>query len=176
VCLESMCKILRDFLQPSDRFAFYWFNTRVQQLRALSSRGDSTACAAECERITNENRCGGGTAFFDAILQGLHEASSSEEAARRDQWVIALTDGGDNSSRSSSVGEACSLLRTHKGLHLIIITVGKEYSKDKNEMVLKAARDNGSHGVHVSADDTGQLHDAFKRVEQLIEQANIEYL
>jgi len=141
-------EILESQVNPQDDVSIVTFNVRVQQVLPLTQKGeykerkDSPIHRALDSIKYPDNR----TAFFDALGKALEDLNLIESSEHR--WVIALTDGQDNSSvrysldalqgistekdRQRKKGRSTieSFIRNnHLDVNLIIIGVGEELNK-----------------------------------------------
>jgi hypothetical protein len=108
-------------------------------------------------------------------LSRLHrEAQADPKERSRPNWLIALTDGQDNSS-SATHAQVNRHLQQHP-THLIIITVGQSYDRAEVESVIATAKSTKKQGFHIQA-GVDDIALAFQNVAKLITtQLNVEAL
>ncbi|KAJ1552437.1 hypothetical protein HK405_011326, partial [Cladochytrium tenue] len=89
--------------------------------------------------------------------------------ARRVNWVVALTDGGDNSSGIGDLERARKLLRENPGFGLIIITVGSLPKVAQIQSLLDAVSAGPGRAVLIGADASGEaIKSAFGKVVRVL--------
>jgi uncharacterized circularly permuted ATP-grasp superfamily protein len=92
-------KIYDDYVKDNDRVGYIKFNKNVDVIFGLSERGKNRVYLRKClQNVEEVIKPHGETAFFTAIKESL---KLHKKAERRDhsRWIVALTDGEDNSSR-----------------------------------------------------------------------------
>ena len=110
--------------------------------------------------------CSGCTAFYDAL-----ETSWSEFEDRPDeeQWIIALSDGEDNSSKNNDTS-ICELAKKNRA-NLICVFV-RDYPNRRYETQLSNMCANTPNGLLISASPkqthVGSVTAAFKSIAQLL--------
>ena len=82
----------------------------------------------------------GGTAFYDAVLQICRDSNQGKKKSR-ETWIIALTDGEDNKSRSS-VHDCVNRLKEDKIDAFICICVQVSHTVLENCQILANATPN----------------------------------
>jgi len=100
------------------------------------------------------------TAWRDAVKSSVElpsGVSGGQENMRK--FIILLTDGGDNSSRSS-VQHVRNLLKSNP--HVTVVIIGLLLGDSTLTGDMKLVAEASTDGVYISADDVGQeLEDAF---------------
>lgn len=114
-CKKSIKNIIGDYLVDNDNISLVTFSTIVNEI--FPFRNKNTYIKEINNDIDLKINVGGMTAFYDAI-----DYSISKINGIGDNWIIALTDGEDNSSKinSKQLAKKIGLL----SINMIIITVG----------------------------------------------------
>ena len=154
-------EILRSQVNPQDAVSIIIFNTTYREVLPLTLKGeyseDESPVVRALDALKYPNYA---TAFYDALGRALEELNKIESSEHR--WVIALSDGQDNSSKTYSLDALEGIFTqndrlkrrrkltiegfirdNHLDVNLIVIGVGEE---------LKAAVD----GKRVRSPKTGQ--------------------
>merc|ERR1712048_268012 len=89
-------------------------------------------------------------------------------------YLIALTDGSDNMSTAQPHGELISnLIKAGlPGLNLIVITCGTQVKPETIDLLQSWTRSvdaAGNVGLHIPAENPGELADVFAKVAQIID-------
>merc|ERR1711971_860395 len=114
----------------------------------------------------------GGTAFYDAVLEGLERVSKLSSSMSK--WVIALTDGADGHSKKDKGGNIGSkaehLLKTIPNVNICVITVGSlpEETISVVTKYVRAAEASGGKGLHIVASDAAKIAEAFTAIGNLM--------
>ena len=110
----------------------------------------------------------GSTAFYDAV----NTALSKFKARPSDMdWIVALTDGDDNSSNITKDNLINYLSSAHSGLGIIIIGVGNDVN---TEILTSIVKSRSQKGIYVSANgDKKSINEAFLKVSEIIIQGNV---
>jgi len=154
-------EILHSQVNPQDAVSIIIFNTTYREVLPLTLKGefseDESPIVRALDALKYPNYA---TAFYDALGRALEELNKIESSEHR--WVIALSDGQDNSSKTYSLDALEGIFTqndrlkrrrkltiegfirdNHLDVNLIVIGVGEE---------LKAAVD----GKRVRSPKTGQ--------------------
>ena len=154
-------EILRSQVNPQDAVSIIIFNTTYREVLPLTLKGeyseDESPVVRALDALKYPNYA---TAFYDALGRALEELNKIESSEHR--WIIALSDGQDNSSKTYSLDALEGIFTqndrmkkrrkltiegfirdNHLDVNLIVIGVGEE---------LKAAVD----GKRVRSPKTGQ--------------------
>ncbi len=96
-------EILDSKVNPQDEVGITIFNDRYQEVLPLTRRGeyDDPRENPIWRALDGLRRPNGATAFYDALGHALEQLDSLESSEHR--WIIALTDGQDNSSEKYSL-------------------------------------------------------------------------
>lgn len=78
----------------------------------------------------------GGTSFFDALGAAFNMAAGNPST--NEQWIIALTDGDDNQSKTHSAESVIKLAYANSATNLIIIAVGTLSSREQLQQCCSA--------------------------------------
>jgi len=113
------------------------------------------------KKIDALRKPGGATSFFDALL----EAKNHFKGKPENDWVIALTDGEDTTSRKP-LHTLLDELKASKGLNLIVIGIGSDVKTDELQSIAKTSE----KGVYIFADGSKEgITKAFGQVALLIQ-------
>jgi len=142
--VKGALEILHSQVNPQDAVSVIVFNSSYRELLPLTIKGDSedNKIVKTLKSLKYPNYA---TAFYDALGRALEELEKIESSEHR--WVIALTDGQDNSSETYSldvlegiITEEDRMRRNrpltiegfirdhHLDVNLLIIGVGQELS------------------------------------------------
>lgn len=125
-------RMVESVAQEQDSVGVVAFDTRVNELRPLSQLGQDIHEAKR--QIAHALKLGGSTAFFDALGMALKRIASEEDAER---WVVALTDGEDNSStryNQDSIVRLANRLGVDIKLRLIGVLCSTKYERVLQDM------------------------------------------
>lgn len=174
ICLRCMRQIIRDQVLDHDMVAMLGFGNEVKTVV------HPTIKAGQHIKIDEQIAClapskAGGTAFFDAVLEGLKLMNDPTVAlAKGPRWMVCLTDGDDvGSKRDNAQGELVTKMLDSgavPNLNMVIITVG--VMAEKNVKVIKTWVNSlvasGGIGQHVSEKDASQIETAFNVVAEVL--------
>ena len=143
--VEGAKEILHSQVNPQDNVSIIIFNDVYRELLPLTQKGDyeNPRDSPIWRSLDSLRYPTGSTAFYDALGRALQELDKVESSEHR--WVIALTDGQDNSSdefaldylkgiflekhrqkrRDANTIEAF-IRKRHLDVNLIVIGVGQE--------------------------------------------------
>jgi len=160
--LEGIRSIFNDQVNSNDNVSVITFNTESNQVFPLQQKGGhEKEILNHIEFLTYPN---GGTAFFDAL--GTAFEAVGKASNKRDQWIIALTDGDDNQSKYYSPGKVKHLASSYPKTTIVIISVGELASKSQLEEICKGS----NNGILLDVKDSGgAITQAFKEVASLLE-------
>merc|ERR1712232_1278608 len=160
---ENLMKIFDEYIEDEDQLAMLTFNHTTTVHFELQNVGASR----DVLRSRAERACqvSGGTAFFDALITAASnlEASSMSE---HPQWIIALTDGADQHSKSTLDNALMKIQNTRGKPNLIIVGIQLSESIKPSMDKLASATDRS-----VFIDASGgleSLDDAFQQVAEMI--------
>ncbi|KAJ3099775.1 Chromodomain-helicase-DNA-binding protein 1-like [Phlyctochytrium planicorne] len=165
-CRASIEDIIRRDCRMGDRISLTTFQSTFRQVFPLTEKKGPYETDHLIRVIQENTNCDGATAFYDAVYKVFY---SAEASAGRDTWVVALTDGGDNSS-STSVPALEKEIVKHRGVGLIVITVGNLENEPSIRRLVAAACNNRPHGgVLVKAEQSSDgIREAFGKVSKMI--------
>ncbi|MHA2352373.1 MAG: cache domain-containing protein [Candidatus Thorarchaeota archaeon] len=144
--VRGALEILHSQVNPQDAVSVIVFNSSYRELLPLTIKGerddDENRIVATLKSLKYPNYA---TAFYDALGRALEELEKIESSEHR--WVIALTDGQDNSSETYSLDVLEGIITErdrmkrkrpltiegfirdhHLDVNLLIIGVGQELS------------------------------------------------
>ena len=201
--VEGAREILDSQVNPQDEVSIIVFNDTYREVLPLTRKGeyDSPGDSAIHKALDSLRYPNSATAFYDALGKALEELEKIESSEHR--WIIALTDGQDNSSDDYSLDAIVRSQRgqrlptieafireNHLDVNLIIIGVGNElkgylekvYSKDLGrrmtfEELLRSVCTSIPQGQYLSVVDSidvrSDIEVAFKEVGVLMAQLEV---
>ncbi|MFW9833184.1 MAG: tetratricopeptide repeat protein [Candidatus Thorarchaeota archaeon] len=145
--VKGALEILHSQVNPQDAVSVIVFNSSYRELLPLTIKGESDSEENKIVRTLKSLKYPNyATAFYDALGRALEELEKIESSEHR--WVIALTDGQDNSSETYSLDVLEGIITEedrmkrkrpltiegfirdhHLDVNLLIIGVGQELSK-----------------------------------------------
>lgn len=145
--VRGALEILHSQVNPQDQVSVIVFNSSYRELLPLTVKGESEDEENKIVRVLQSLKYPNyATAFYDALGRALEELEKIESSEHR--WVIALTDGQDNSSKRYSLDVLEGILTEHDRMrrkkpltiegfirdhhldvNLLIIGVGQELSE-----------------------------------------------
>ncbi len=100
--VDGAKEILHSQVNPQDAVSIIIFNSTYREILPLTIKGDKPDDESPIVRALNSLKYPNyATAFYDALGRALEELNKIESSEHR--WVIALTDGQDNSSDTYSL-------------------------------------------------------------------------
>jgi tetratricopeptide (TPR) repeat protein len=201
--IQGAREILDSQVNPQDEVSIIVFNDTYREVLPLTRKGeyDSPGDNAIHKALDSLRYPNSATAFYDALGKALEELDKIESSEHR--WIIALTDGQDNSSDDYSLD---TIVRSRRGpklptierfirekhldINLIIIGVGNElrgymdnvYSPTTGrrmtfEELLSSVCDHIPQGQYLSVVDSvdvrADIEVAFKEVGVLMAQLEV---
>ncbi len=145
--VNGALEILHSQVNPQDQVSVIVFNSSYRELLPLTVKGDRDDDENKIVKILKSLKYPNyATAFYDALGRALEELEKIESSEHR--WVIALTDGQDNSSKIYSLDVLEGIITAedrmkrkrpltiegfirdhHLDVNLLIIGVGQELSQ-----------------------------------------------
>lgn len=145
--VEGAKEIVRSQANPQDQVSIIIFNSSYREVLPLTVRGQKPERDSSIFKALNSLKYPNyATAFYDALGAALESLDTIESSEHR--WVIALTDGQDNSSQKFSLDFAEGIFTekdrmkkrraqtiegfirdNHLDVNLILIGVGRELQK-----------------------------------------------
>ncbi len=173
---QGAINVLRSKIHNGDRVGIIEFDHETKLTLPLTPKtGNESTIVNAIEGIT----IGGQTAFYDALGEALSHLKS--EGGSDVLWVVALTDGEDNSSQKFNVGQPGWFFtwenivtynnRLGVDINLIIIGVGA----DVQENILQIICENARMGRYIRVEETADsrigaaIKDAYVQVEKIFE-------
>jgi tetratricopeptide (TPR) repeat protein len=157
--VQGALEILHSQVNPQDAVSVIVFNSSYRELLPLTIKGerddDENKIVKTLKSLKYPNYA---TAFYDALGRALEELEKIESSEHR--WIIALTDGQDNSSETYSLDVLKGIITEddrmkrkrpltiegfirdhHLDVNLLIIGVGQELSQraDTDKRIRSAA-------------------------------------
>jgi len=118
----------------------------------------------------NLDRPYGATAMYDAL--GTAFANYLSNPSSSTQWIILLTDGDDNSSKSYNAERVTDMAIESIGVNLVIIGVGNISDRAKLEAICNAT-DRGKY-IDVSQGVSDAITTAFEEVGSMLSEVEVE--
>lgn len=158
--VENLRTLIQKHLNLDDTVSLLSFDGQVHTLVPIGPRrGRDEIIEQGISSLTSPS---GGTAFYDALVTGISHFRYQES---RNDWIIALTDGEDNSSRNN-LHTLIELLGSTMA-RLMIIGVGSDVRVDVLTTISKATL-RESYYISATADKKG-IDDAFGQVAVIIQ-------
>mmetsp|Transcript_81068 Transcript_81068/g.216527 ORF Transcript_81068/g.216527 Transcript_81068/m.216527 type:complete len:616 (-) Transcript_81068:164-2011(-) len=167
VCRESIMDIFLHHVDDQDSLGLYTFETDVKEVFPLSQKG---VHKAKIEQMIKAMPGPSGlTKFYDAVLSAMTQLKERDGP----KYLIALTDGDDNMSRSQPQGQlvAEAIRAGIPDFNLIVITVGSDVKKPMIEGIKRwcsMVKSTGNIGTYIGADNPAELSNAFAHVADLL--------
>eukprot|EP00771_Trimastix_marina_P000426 gnl/Trimastix_PCT/1444.p1 GENE.gnl/Trimastix_PCT/1444~~gnl/Trimastix_PCT/1444.p1 ORF type:complete len:901 (+),score=340.58 gnl/Trimastix_PCT/1444:88-2790(+) len=165
--LRNLLKIFDHHIGDLDRCGMVIFNNQHRVVFHIGEKGrhrDSMRRAIEgCNRPEKS------TALYDAIIEGVNQLEGAKQGTRK-QWIVALTDGEDNSSRSS-LETVRHRMRTFAG-GLVIVGIGRLTTETQLRHICSATE----NGIFIRVelhDGVSALDEAFDQVSEHISNARL---
>ena len=152
---KAAMNALAQSLGPKDQAAIVTFNTAVTIAQPLTS--DKAALAAAIDRAV----AGGDTAIFDALSAATDLIAPVPASSRR--GIVLLTDGIDNSSRTTTLAGASAKVTALKAPVYVIGLGG-----DLDRPVLQAIADGSTGGAAYVAPTSAQLAGIYAALSEQI--------
>lgn len=162
--IECLQNIFHNHVKGTDRVCFIHFNKEVHldvQLKEKAENQDEFV--RKFRTLTSPY---GGTAFYDSLDQGLNQFLNHKSPMRRSKWVIALTDGEDNSSKKNP-NEIMVRLNGEDIEAFICVCVGVDQKVVK---ICEQMANSTPNGKVIDANgDVQSIKEAFAVVEEMLE-------
>jgi len=167
VCRESIMDIFLHHVDDQDSMGLYTFETDVKEVFPLTEKGSQRAKIEEM--IKGMPGPSGLTKFYDAVLTGINQLKDRAGP----KYLIALTDGDDNMSRSQPQGQLVTeaVRAAIPDFNLIVITVGSDVKPLMIEGIkcwCSIVKSTGNIGSYIGAANPAGLGDAFAAVAEMI--------
>ena len=164
---KGMIEIFKNQVGPRDTVRLIAFSNRVTEIiPPVVKEGNERQILITMNRLSNPR---GATAFYDALGEAFMEL---DKTTQKDSWLIALTDGDDNSSRKYNLSDLHRLAESSIGTNLVIIGVGRLAHK-KDFMAICNATDNGRY-IDVSSGVGDAISSAFEEVSSMLVSVDVE--
>lgn len=167
-CQKSIKEIISYHLSGNDNISLTTFDTTVKNIfMNLNKEINLTQILSE---IDNKVKIGSSTAFYDALNSSINNSKGLGE-----NWIVALTDGEDNSSKYSP--KHITTLIENNLVNMIIITVGPVKTENIIKGFCQSCKKKGGKGIHIKSESnngTG-IAEAFNNVAKiLVGQLNVD--
>lgn len=170
-CRQSITSILQNSMKPNDSASLLTFSTETRWVFKYKTIEQSLEDMLL--KVRNNTQTGGRTAFYRAVQQAGTHIHEKNEMDNSNQWIVALTDGDDNSSGDVNSNTVARFIKRNN-INIIIITVGDLQSSQE----IKKIADSSEMGLHMSANDIKGIEEAFGQAIEYINrgQVNLESL
>jgi Mg-chelatase subunit ChlD len=160
---ENLLKILDEYMEDEDRLTMITFDHQTHVQFELQEVGASRAAL----RLKAERACQvkGGTAFYDALIETTR-LLESQRHSDSPQWIVSLTDGHDQHSKSS-LDTALARIQESRGKPNLII-VGIQLVDPIKPLMRKLCTATESSIFIDASGSLEALDDAFMQVAELI--------
>jgi len=174
VCQASIMEIFRNNIEEHDLVGLYSFETSEREHFPLTMKASNERQLTDL--INSMPQPYGLTKFYDSVLMCMKKLM---ESGCQSKFLIALTDGDDNMSKSQPNGEmvTAAVRAGLNGLNLIVITCGREINPRMIETLkywIQTIQQAGSIGMYIPVDKPEYLAEAFEHVAELIEEGDGE--
>lgn len=187
--VSGALEILDTQVNPQDEVGVITFNTQATKIMPLTNMGQNSDAIRKSIRTLKYPT--GMTAFYDALGKALEDLTQVKGNEQR--WVIALTDGLDNSSERFTIYERRpNLLQKIFGYddpsiqgflkesllnaNLVIVGVGRELAKVEDD--LRRLAEQSPRGKYIAIADSYNIGEAiqqaFREVTVLMAQVDVE--
>jgi len=160
---ENLTRVFDQHIEDEDHLALVTFSHEVRtefQLQKVGANRASLRSMAEAACFVR-----GGTAFYDALAYSVVQLDGSPETNQ--QWIVALTDGHDQHSKSHSLTSALAAIQASKRSPDLIV-IGIQLTESlKPEMEKLCTATENSIFIDASG-DLSSLDAAFQQVAELI--------
>lgn len=162
---EGVTSVIRKHLNDGvDRGAIIKFNSSVETLCKLT---ESKARMYQIvEKLRRPNMA---TALWDALGAAIQTLQKdSIQNSERDPWIVCVSDGEDNKSRSFQPTKISSLIKKHR-VNVIILSVGvtdKQALQDMRHVAESNA--SGCVGEFIEIHDSSEIDEAFATIGTLV--------
>jgi len=167
-CKNSVKDIINNNLTENDIISMFVFNNKVSRIFLnKNKRVNLEHMLLSIDGIS----ANGGTAFYDALITSLNEANNPSNNVNNtnneSKWIVALTDGEDQDSKSSP--DDVIRLLNNKPNNLIIITVGSLSNRHLIQKICDTPLKKGKIGKLINVSNgRGEIEQVFKKVIQVI--------
>jgi len=165
--------LIEEQLSAEDRASIIQFNSSVTMLTpTMLYKTDGDSRGTHLERtIDGMQKPNSGTALWDAIGAAINQLDRSSMNVEREKWIIVLTDGEDNRSRSETPESLRNRFAQSGGHHVIILAVGvSEVSAQRSMQTVVTGNDynDGMIGELIAIDNSSALEEAFATIASII--------
>jgi Mg-chelatase subunit ChlD len=157
-CKTSIKDIINTYLTPHDGISLLTFNNVTRTVFENKNKGQNLDHIMSSIDTIDAT---GGTAFYDALKLAIEKNTIGDK-----KWIVSLTDGDDNKSRSDH--NTIVKLIEKNPVNLIIITVGSLQNKDIIQKICDTANKKGLGKLLEVSHSSIEIEMVFKRVIQLI--------
>ncbi|MCH8908593.1 MAG: tetratricopeptide repeat protein, partial [Candidatus Heimdallarchaeota archaeon] len=166
--VSGIRNIFKNQVNPGDTASLILFDYQSRVIISpILKEGNEKLFMSSFQRL---NRPSGGTAFYDAL--GLAFNDFLHRPSTNEQWIIALTDGDDNSSRYDNPRSLEIQAKNSVGVNLVIIGVGN-LTEQETMIRLCKMTDKGQF-IDVKDGVTDAISSAFEEVSSMLAEVEVE--
>ncbi|CAG9333893.1 unnamed protein product [Blepharisma stoltei] len=173
--LNSIINVIDEHVRPIDKIGFIIFNKQCEVVFNLTHRGNDPSHLKS--QIMRWDSPKGGTAFYDAIMLALEEFQAyrtqslsilpfedvCKKVSKRLQWIVALTDGEDNASKTPYLKLKKKLRKSKANL----VTIGLNLSRTVMPIIANLCEATAK-GIFIESASLADLDLAFKTLISLV--------
>ena len=168
--LRGLLDILEKQINQTDNVSFLTFSEYVNEILELTMKeGNEEAIKQTIQSLEQPY---GRTAFYDAV--GYAYAKLEAQTSQNEQWLIALTDGDDNASRSHSSVSLQELAMANPDVNLVIIGVGEITDSQLLASICQATANGKFIDMRQGASVAGAIEAAFEEVGSMLMEVEVE--
>ncbi len=160
-------------INPGDRVAIIGFHSIVNEILPPTTKGGNVENIQKT--FLNVDYTPYQTAFYDALGKAIDALKDAPLGFQH--WVVALTDGQDNSSKRFNPKTLAKYIQELKfPLNLVLIGVGRELQNVFYEMnMIVTAAPRGKYiPIYAETNLAKQIEGAFKQVQEILASSEIE--
>jgi tetratricopeptide (TPR) repeat protein len=166
--VQGIRNIFKDQVNSYDMVSLIIFDVYSQVLiPPVQKEGNEKLFMQTFQKLDRPN---GGTAFFDALSMAFYDFITRPTS--NEQWIIALTDGDDNASRSYNAQSVMMQAKDSIGVNLVIIGVGELADQFILEKICKST-DKGQF-IDVKEGVADAITSAFEEVSSMLSEVEVE--
>lgn len=169
-CKKSIKEIISSNLNGNDNVSLITFDTTCSNI--FNHLNKDSSLHQIFNDIDTKVKIGGSTAFYDALYESLQLSKGLG-----DNWIVALTDGEDNSSKRSP--QAITQIIESNMINIIIITVGPVKTENIIKGFCNSCKKKGGKGIHIKSESNNNksISEAFYNVAKILTgQLNVDSL
>lgn len=160
-CKKSIKNIISNNLNGNDNVSLITFDSTSKNI--FTNMNIDNSLVQILSDIDNKIKIGGSTAFYDALNSSLVLSKGLGES-----WIVALTDGEDNSSKCT-IKDVTNLIESNL-TNLVVITVGSVLTENVIKGFCNSCHKKGGKGIHIKSEtnDNKSISEAFHNVAKIL--------